>query len=59
MTIGSHRRGDGKILVVDDEEQSRSRFDMLESKGYHCQRADGRAAQEQVKNFTPDLFSVT
>ena len=45
------------ILVVDDEEAIREVVStMLESKGYHCTSVpNGRAAQEQVKRFTPDL----
>ena len=45
------------ILVVDDEEAIREVVStMLESKGYHCTTVpNGRAAQEQVKRFTPDL----
>jgi putative nucleotidyltransferase with HDIG domain len=45
------------ILVVDDEEAIREVVStMLESKGYHCTTVpNGRAAQDQVKRFTPDL----
>jgi putative nucleotidyltransferase with HDIG domain len=45
------------ILVVDDEEAIREVVStMLESKGYHCTTVpNGRAAQEQIKRFTPDL----
>jgi putative nucleotidyltransferase with HDIG domain len=45
------------ILVVDDEEAIREVVStMLESKGYRCTTVpNGRAAQEQIKRFTPDL----
>jgi putative nucleotidyltransferase with HDIG domain len=45
------------ILVVDDEEAIREVVStMLESKGYTCTTVpNGRAAQDQVKRFTPDL----
>ena len=45
------------ILVVDDEEAIREVVStMLESKGYRCTAvSNGRAAQDQVKRFTPDL----
>src|ERR1700752_3011720 len=45
------------VLVVDDEEAIREVVStMLESKGYRCTAVqNGRLAQEQVKNTTPDL----
>jgi len=45
------------ILVVDDEEAIREVVStMLESRGYHCTAlSNGRAAQEYVRQQTPDL----